>query len=164
MNDTPTHQSVQHHTFLPPIIHCRDTRRPRQQTQRPEHGRLNVQANRRTRCEISRKEGGRGARDRLLPFRESRARPCGAQAIVSGVAGRGPNQTHRGAGHTCSCPRRRRPLEMERMGVELASCAHKRGGIVRFAPRWWGQGGVSGASKGRGYMECSSWGSREQLT
>ena len=35
-----------------------------------------------------------------------------------------------------------------RMDVELASCAHRRAKVVRFAPRTWGHGGMSGASKG----------------
>ena len=37
---------------------------------------------------------------------------------------------------------------MDRMDVELASCAHRRAKVVRFAPRTWGHGGMSGASKG----------------
>ena len=40
------------------------------------------------------------------------------------------------AGRTCSCHRRGRALGMDRRNVELCSCAHKRAGIVRFAPRW----------------------------
>ena len=44
--------------------------------------------------------------------------------------------------------RRRRPLGMVSTDIELASCARTHAGIVRFAPRTWGQGGVSGASKG----------------
>ena len=53
---------------------------------------------------------------------------------------------------------------MDRMDVELASCAHRRAKVVRFAPRTWGHGGMSGASKGRGYMECSSCGSKKLCT
>ena len=48
---------------------------------------------------------------------------------------------------------------MDRMDVELASCAHRRAKVVRFAPRTWGHGGMSGASKGawlHGMFECGS--------
>ena len=49
---------------------------------------------------------------------------------------------------TCTCQRRRPSFGMDRMDVELASCAHRRAKVVRFAPRTWGHGGMSGASKG----------------
>ena len=94
----------------------------------------------------------------------SRTRPCGAQAAVSGVAGRGPNQADRAAGRTCSCHRRGRPFGMDRRDIELASCAHKRARIVRFAPRWWGQGGMSGASNSTHACEGSTRGSKEAST
>jgi len=72
-NDTLTHQSVQI-SRAPSTTHSlsryETTKTP---TPRPWHGRLNVQAKRRARWENWRKEGGRGARDRLLPLRESRA-------------------------------------------------------------------------------------------
>ena len=61
-------------------------------------------------------------------------------------AGRKPNGTDWAAGRTCSAQRRSWPVGMDRTAIELASCAHKRAGIVKFAPRWWGEGRVGGAS------------------
>ena len=61
--------------------------------------------------------------------------------------------------------RRRRPLGMVSTYIELAACARTHAGIVRFAPRTWGQGGMNGASKVAWlHMECSSCCSRDQIT
>ena len=66
----------------------------------------------------------------------SRARSCGERALVGAASRRRANQAGRAAGRTCSCHRRGRALGMDRRDLELCSCAHKRAGIVRFAPRW----------------------------